>query len=160
MAAPTFNALPNKTVAPKDTWPAVSTLDMGPIGKYVNTFTYTYDGKDDKEKKLDKISVKTDLKYTPPDEKTAAAGLPFRIKSADLKSKDASGTILVDADKGRIEKTTMQLTLTGQLSIEIGGQPTQVDLSQTQNTTVETSDKSQLPEKAPADKAGPEKAPK
>ena len=58
-----------------DTWKATSVLDMGPIGKYDNTFTYTYDGKNadataDAEKKWDRIKVATELKYTPPDEKT------------------------------------------------------------------------------------------
>lgn len=145
MAAPTFAALPNKEVAKGDHWDAKSTLDMGPIGKYENTFTYTYDGKnadakEDAEKKWDKISVKTELKYTPPDEKAQTGGLPFRIKSADLTSKDAAGTIYYDPDKGRVARTSMHLTLNGTLSIEIGGQATPVTLSQTQDTTVDTSD--------------------
>ena len=145
MAAPTFAAVPNKEVAKGDHWDAKTTLDMGPIGKYENTFTYTYDGKnadakDDAQKKWDKINVKTELKYTPPDEKAQAGGLPFKIKSADLSSKDAGGTIYFDADKGRVASTAMHLTLNGKLSIEIGGQPTEVTLSQTQDTTVETTD--------------------
>ncbi len=145
MAAPTFAALPSKEVAKGDHWDAKSVLDMGPIGKYENTFTYTYDGKntdakEDAEKKWDKIGVKTELKYTPPDEKAQTGGLPFRIKSADLTSKDAAGTIYYDADKGRVARTSMHLTLNGTLSIEIGGQATPVTLSQTQDTTVDTSD--------------------
>ncbi len=141
MAAPTFAALPNKEVAKGDKWDATSTLDMGPIGKYVNKFTYTYDGKntegkDDAEKKWDKIKVTTELTYTPPDEKAQAGGLPFKIKSADLTSKDANGTIYYDADKGRIPRSTMNLTLKGTLSIESGGQTTPVKLSQTQDTNV------------------------
>jgi hypothetical protein len=146
MAKPTFAALPNKEVAKGDSWKATTVLDMGPIGKYDNTFTYTYDGKnaegkDDAEKKLDKIKVTTELKYTPPDEKAQGGGLPFKIKSADLTSKDATGQILYDADKGRIARSTMNLKLNGKLSIEIGGQTTEVNLNQTQDTTVETSDK-------------------
>ena len=82
---PTFAALPDKEVAKGDPGKP-SSLDMGPIGKYENTYTYTYEGKntdakDDAEKKWDKISVKTELKYTPPDEKALTGGLPFRIKS-------------------------------------------------------------------------------
>jgi Family of unknown function (DUF6263) len=152
MAAPTFNALPDADKAPKDKWDASSTLDMGPIGKYNNKFNYTYEGKnsdakEDKDKKLDKISVTTELTYTPPDTNVAAGGLPFKIKSADLKSKDAKGEILVDTDKGRPVKTTMHLALSGKLSIEIGGQTTEVTLDQTQDTTVDTSDESLLPKK-------------
>ncbi|HVS40083.1 MAG TPA: DUF6263 family protein, partial [Gemmataceae bacterium] len=130
MATPTFAALPNKEVAKGDHWDAKSTLDMGPIGKYENTFTYTYDGKnadakDDAEKKWDKISVKTELKYTPPDEKAQSGGLPFRIKSADLKSKDPKGTIFFDSAKGRVDNSTMSLSLDGKLSIEISGMTTE-----------------------------------
>jgi hypothetical protein len=151
MAAPTFNALPGAEKAKGDKWDATSTLDMGPIGKYVNKFTYVYEGKnsdakEDKDKKLDKISVTTELTYTPPEgAATGGAGLPFKIKSADLKSKDAKGEILVDAEKGRPVKTTMHLVLNGKLSIEIGGQTTEVTLDQTQDTTVDTSDESLLP---------------
>jgi hypothetical protein len=146
MATPTFAALPNKEVAKGETWGATSTLDMGPIGKYVNKFTYTYDGKNtdgktDEEKKWDKIKVTTELTYTPPDDKAQQGGLPFKIKSADLTSKDASGTIYYDSEKGRIAKSNMKLTLNGKLTIEIGGQPTEVKLDQTQETNVETLDK-------------------
>ena len=145
MATPTFAALPNKEEAKGDHWEAKSTLDMGPIGKYDNTFTYSYDGKnadakEDAEKKWDKIGVKTELKYTPPDEKAQQGGLPFRIKSADLTSKDATGTMYYDAEKGRIARSTMSLKLNGKLSIEIGGQTTEVTLDQTQTTTVDTTD--------------------
>ena len=146
MAVPTFAALPNKEVAKGDKWDSTSTLDMGPIGKYVNTFTYTFDGtntagKDDAEKKWDVISVTTKLAYTAPAADAEAGGLPFKIKSADLTSTDAKGQILYDPDKGRIVKSTMSLKLNGTLTIEIGGQQTPVKLDQTQDTTVDTSDK-------------------
>jgi hypothetical protein len=149
MAQPTFSAIPNKEVVKGDTWERKSELNMGPIGKYENTYKYTYEGKntdakDEKEKKLDKIKVETTLKYIAPGDQAAGGGLPFRIKGADLKSKEGTGTILFDAEKGRIEKSNMSLKLEGKLTIEIGGQTTEVDLSQTQTTNVETSDKPQV----------------
>jgi hypothetical protein len=145
MAAPTFAALPNAEKAKGDTWKATSTLDMGPIGKYDNAFTYTYEGKntdakDAAEKTWDKIKVTTELKYAPPDEKAQTGGLPFRIKSADLTSKDAAGTVYYDPAKGRVARSVMNLKLNGTLNIEIGGQVTPVTLSQTQDTNVETTD--------------------
>jgi uncharacterized protein DUF6263 len=138
MADPTFAAIPNKEVKKGDTWDKTSKLEMGPIGKYENTYKYTYDGPD-KDKKS-KIKVDTTLKYTPPGNDAAGGGLPFKIKSADLSSKDAGGTILFDADKGRVAESEMHVTLTGKLSIEIGGQATAVELDQTQKTTVKTQD--------------------
>jgi hypothetical protein len=148
MADPTFAAIPNKEVKKDEKWESTSKLDMGPIGKYENTYKYTYDGPD-KDKKQ-KISVTTDLKYTAPTDNTSGGGLPFKIKSADLKSENPKGTILFDADKGRVEESNMSVKLTGDLSIEIGGQATAVKLDQTQTTKVTTSDTNPITPKTPA----------
>jgi hypothetical protein len=134
-------------VAKGDKWTRKSTLDMGPIGKYENVYTYTYDGKDPKDKKLDLIKVDTQLTYKEPGDVAGVGGLPFKIKSAELKSKDATGTVLFDAAKGRVERSSAKMELSGKLSIEIGGQTTTVDLSQTQNTDVESSDTNPVPKK-------------
>jgi hypothetical protein len=145
MAEPTFAAIPQKEVAVGDSWTRDSTLDMGPIGKYENHYKYTYEGKDGK---LDKIKVETTLKYKEPAEAAGGtSGLPFKIKSAELKSSNASGTILFDPEKGRIESSDMRVTLDGKLSIDIGGQVTDVTLNQTQTSKVETSDKNFVTEK-------------
>ncbi len=144
MADPTFAAVPNKEVKKGDaaaTWTRDSKLNMGPIGRYENSYKYTYDGKDEKQKGLDRIKVDTTLKYIPTEEAQGTANpLPFKIKSANLTSSDAGGTILFNEDKGRIESSDLSLTLKGQLSIEIGGTTTTVDLNQKQNTTVKTTD--------------------
>jgi len=139
MATPTFSALPNKEVDAKGdskTWKRTSVLDMGPIGKYENSYTYTYEGKDDK--KLDKIKVETKLVYKEPADTGGSGALPFKIKKAELTSKPSTGNILFNPELGRIEKTSMKLELEGKMDIEIGGQTTTVSLQQTQDTTVET----------------------
>jgi hypothetical protein len=141
MAEPTFAAIPNKEVAKGDKWTKETTLDMGPIGKYTNTYTYTFDGQ---EGKLYKIKVDTSLKYMPPDEKSGAGGLPFKIKSAELKSTNATGAVFFDPEKGRVDHSNFKLDLNGDLNIEIGGQTTKVELKQTQDTSVETSDTNPL----------------
>jgi hypothetical protein len=145
MAEPTFAVIPTTPVAKGEPWTRKSTLDMGPIGKYDNEYKYTFEGMDEKEKNLAKINVETTLKYAPPGEAAGVGGLPFKIKSADLKSTNAKGTIYFNVEKGRVEKSDMSLDLEGKLSIEIGGQTTTVDLSQKQTTRVESSDKSLLP---------------
>ena len=147
MAEPTFAVVPDHPVAKGDKWTRKSTLDMGPIGKYENVYTYTYDGKDPKDKKLDLIKVDTQLTYKEPGDVAGVGGLPFKIKSAELKSKDATGTVLFDAAKGRVERSSAKMELSGKLSIEIGGQTTTVDLSQTQKTEVESSDTNPVPKK-------------
>jgi len=139
MAEPTFASVPDKDNISKGySWKKDTSLDMGPIGKYENTYTYTYEGPDGT--KLQKIKVDTSLNYKAPGDQAGQGGLPFKIKSADLKSTSASGTILFNQDKGRVEKSNMKLELKGKLQIEIGGQQTTVELSQTQESNVETMD--------------------
>jgi hypothetical protein len=140
MADPAFSIVPGKEIKVGDTWERPSKLNMGPIGTYDTTYKYTYEGKQDK---LDKISVKTELKYTPPTE-SAQANLPFKIEKADLKSTEGSGTILFDNEKGRLASSDMTLKLGGTLTIKIGGTPTEVKLTQDQKTTVKTSDENPL----------------
>jgi hypothetical protein len=150
MAQPAFAAVPGKEVKKGDEWKETSTLNMGPIGKYENSYTYTYEGKNTEgsadDKKLDRIKETISLTYKPP-EGNAAGNLPFKIKSADLKSTSANGTILFDADKGRVEKANRTVELKGDLTIEIGGTSTKVELTQTQTTVVTSSDKDPVSEK-------------
>jgi hypothetical protein len=139
MAEPTFAVVPNETVEKGKKWKKETTLDMGPIGKYKNEYTYTYEGA---EKNLDKIDVDTKLTYQPPVKTEGVGGLPFRIKQENtkLESKKSKGTIYFNREKGRVEKSDMEVELDGTLDIEIGGQQTKVELKQTQTTKVETSD--------------------
>jgi hypothetical protein len=145
MAQPTFAALPGTEKAAGDTWKRAITLDMGPIGKYETNYTYTYDGPDPKDAKLQIIKVSSELKYKEPAAEGGVGGLPFRIKKANLKSEPSKGTITYDPEKGRIVKSEMKLKLEGDLEIEIGGQTTKVDLTQDQTTNVENTPETQLP---------------
>jgi len=140
MALPTFNSVPGKTVEkgkPEATWKRESTIDMGPIGKYTTTYTYTYEGKD-AGKGAEKIKVIPELKYTQPDDK-AGGNLPFKIKSATLTASDASGEVYFTG--GRVKESTLKMTLKGDLNVEIGQQTTKVDLTQNQTTTVTIDEK-------------------
>ncbi len=145
MAEPTFAVVPPDGTTKGGTWTRKTTLDMGPIGKYDNEYKYTYV---DTKNNLAEITVDTTLKYTPPAEATGVGGLPFKIKSADLKSTNAKGNIFFNVEKGRVEKSDMSLDLKGELSIEIGGQTTKVELSQTQSTKVESADKTFVEKKS------------
>lgn len=147
MAEPTFTIVPHETIEKGKEWKKETTLDMGPIGKYKNEYTYKYEGPDDKTK-LDKIDVQTKLTYSPPEKTDGIGNLPFRIKSANLESKEAKGVVWFNRDKGRVEKSDMSVKLGGTLEIEIGGQQTKVDLEQTQETKVETSDTNPIESKA------------
>ncbi len=147
MAEPTFAPISGKEVEKgKPTRePLTTKLDLGPMGTYETTYTYTYEGPNAKDK-MEKIGVKTDLKYLPPDDK-ASAGMPFKIKEAKLEPSDATGSIDFDPAKGRIVKSETSVKIKGKLKIEIGGQTTEVDLSQDQNTKIQTDDKNPIEKK-------------
>jgi hypothetical protein len=140
MADPTFAAIPVKEIAVGEKWEKPSKFDMGPIGKYENTYKYTYEGKDKTNAKLDRIKVETVVVYKKPDDTVSSGGLPFKIKKAELTAKKADGFNLFDNEKGRVESSEQNLDLSGKLDIEIGGQTTTVELSQTQKMTVKTTD--------------------
>ena len=152
MSDPTFAMIPDKPVKAGDTWKRTSRLNMGPIGTYESNMTYTFEGLDEKDKNLAKIKVVTDLKYVAPTGPAGAAALPFKIVNADLKTKDATGTILFDVEKGRLQSSDAALTLEGKLNIDVSGMTSEVELNQKQTTKVKTLDslpKGDKPAEAP-----------
>ena len=135
MSEPTFRVVPNKEVAVGDTWELKNTLKLGPIGSYVSEYKYTYSGKADA---LDKISIAATLKYEPGSSSSGA--LPFKIEKATLESTKATGEVLFDTAKGRPSKSSMLMEVKGNLTIDISGSKTPVELTQSETTTTETSD--------------------
>jgi hypothetical protein len=143
MADPAFAVVPGKPVKKGDSWDRKSTLNMGPIGSYDTTYTYTYQGPEEKDKNLGAIKVATTLKYVPP-AGAAGAQLPFQIVKADLASKESGGTILFDAAKGRLASAELTMKMEGSLTIAVGGTNQDVKLTQNQKTTLKTSDDNPL----------------
>jgi hypothetical protein len=146
MAEPPFMVTPDKgkKVKPGDTWTRESKLVMGPIGSYDAKYIYTYKGPekltlDGKEGTYEKIEMKTELTYKPPDPKEPTT-LPFKIEGGSLKATEATGTIYFDKDKGRVVKTDMKVKLEGKLNISVADQKADVELTQTQDTTTLTAD--------------------
>ncbi|MBM4070951.1 MAG: hypothetical protein FJ271_18680 [Planctomycetes bacterium] len=141
MAEPPLYAFPPKQPVKKgDKWEKKdSELNLGPIGKYINDYTFEYAGKDDKKKELDKITVKATMKYVPPSDK--GSKLPFIIESdSKLVGEQGTGTVLFNPAKGRFEDYSLSMTLKGDLNIDIGGMKTKVALTQEQTSKVTTSD--------------------
>ncbi len=154
MADPTFGILPPAGKKVGDSWDTTSTLNLGPIGTYTNKYKYTWKGPDPnaKNKDLELITVETNLSYTAPTESDPA--LPFKIKSSNLttkQEKEPTGKILFNTKLGRLESSDVKITLSGTLTIEIGGNTTQVELTQNQTTSVRTGDATFLP-KPPMEK--------
>ncbi|NBO91984.1 MAG: hypothetical protein EBV06_06680 [Planctomycetia bacterium] len=135
MAEPTFAVIPAKEAAKGDKWSRKTKLAMGPIGTYDNEYSYVYEGTTGD---IATIKVDTTLNYSPPQEAAGQGGLPFKIKAAKLKSTSKDGKITFNVKTGLLDKSTVKISLAGELSIEIGGTTTKVDLSQEQESTVET----------------------
>jgi hypothetical protein len=148
MADPTFGVTPPNAVAKGDTWTRETKLNLGPIGSYTGTYKYKYEGQDEKNKDLAKISVETTLKYEQPTA-DAATQLPFKIKEAKLNSKNGKGSLTFDIKKGRLDKSEQKIDLDGKLTIEIAGMTTDVTLTQSQETTINTSDTPQVKKATP-----------
>jgi len=141
MADPTFGMVPGKPVGVGESWTRETKLDLGPIGSYKNTYKYTLESVDPQG--VAKIKVEMNLNYEAPVD--VGEGLPFRIKSAKLASKDSGGSITFDTNKGRLDKSDLRIKLEGDLEIEISGQTSKVEIKQDQNTTISTSDSPQAP---------------
>jgi hypothetical protein len=143
MSEPAFTLVPDKgkKVKKDDKWQRTGTMKMGPIGSYAATYDYTYDAVEKKDNaNLHKVLLKTTLKYTPPEAKDAA-GLPFKINSGSLETKDASGTVWFDAENGRVAESQMTVKLSGKLNVTVSDQAADVDLDMTQTTYTSTHDK-------------------
>jgi hypothetical protein len=133
-----FGATPGKEVRRGETWSRRSDLDLGPVGRYEQTYEYTYEGKDEGQ---GLILITTDLKYRPPAEGTAAEpALPYRIKGAELTAKGAGGLVRFDPVKGRVESADLTVRFGGKLTVKVGDTTTDVELDQTQRTTVKFTD--------------------
>jgi Family of unknown function (DUF6263) len=149
MADPSFGVTPKEKKKAGDKWDKTVVLALGPIGSYENKYTFTYTKL---EGDIADIAVAVALTYKVPSADTPGEQLPFKIKAADLKqTTDAAnkngGTVKFNTKTGRIESSTVEVTLNGTLTLEIAGSQTQVTLNQTQTTSVKSSDKSFVPEK-------------
>jgi len=134
MSNPTFDAFPKSDEEfKKGEWTSNIKLNMGPIGAYDTTYKYTMD-----KGSKDKINVEATMTYAPPAKGADSASLPFTIKSGNLKADPpAKGTITLDS-KGNIGSSKMEMDVKGQLTIDIAGMETVVDLNQKQVSTLTT----------------------
>jgi RNA polymerase sigma factor (sigma-70 family) len=137
-----FGALPAKPVRRGDSWTRTTKAAFG-VADFQAEYTYLYEGK---EGELDRIRVEVVLKDPSPSD-----GAPFKVKNVDLKRSDGTGFLLFDRDQGRIVHQELTLTLEGKLTIALNGQESEVQLSQTQKTTLRTTDANPLKPEAAGD---------
>lgn len=147
MADPSFGVVPKEPKKVGDKWTRTVKLPLGPLGSYENNYNFTYAKQTGDNAEID---VTVELKYTPPTD-PGADTLPFKIKGGKIEQtkddKSNRGKVLFNTKTGRIESSTVNVMLTGSLTLDIGGTSTEVSLTQSQQTDVKTFDKSPIPEK-------------
>lgn len=136
MLDPMLRPVPREAVRKGTTWKNNMVMNMGAIGTYHHTSTYTYQGL---EKGLDRIGIHTRLDYTAP--KDPGGELPFKIKKAEFRQASLNGFALFDRERGRIVEVHVKGGLEGIMTIEIGGVETSLTLHQTQETRIRTMDR-------------------
>lgn len=143
IADATLGVVPNRPVKTGESWTFESKLNMGAIGTYDSVVKYTYEGQDAKDPARAKISASPTVKYAAPAE-AKVNPLPFKVKSAELKCRDARGSALFNVAKGRLTSADQTLKIEGKLTVEIGGAANDVEIEQTQTTTTRISDDNPL----------------
>jgi hypothetical protein len=153
LAEPVFGMMPKDGKLPeKDkTWSTENTLKMGPLGTYTTKNTYTYKGTPKGKDNQYEIGVEPKLTYKAPEE-TKDASLPFTIKSGNLDTKSASGTIYFDKKAGRVDNSNLKVELEGKLTVVISNTSTEVKMKQSQTVDVTTHDKNPWSEKKASSK--------
>jgi hypothetical protein len=136
-----FGFLPDKPLNKGDKWERKLEHSLGPLGAIQATHTYTYEGPEPPKegKELHKISVKSELSYVPP--KSGNSGFQFQITKGELKTESASGTILFDAEAGRLVSSETKLRCRGTLTIAVQGQNHEFVIEQDQSTSIRVSGK-------------------
>jgi hypothetical protein len=134
-AEQSLDGLPDEPVRPGDCWTSSRRLRMDPLGEYRVKLRYTYQGP---EGRLERIKVESTLQWQP--FVGSGTDLPFQVKKG-LVAGRGRGTILFDRDRGRVARKELSWEIDGKLTVGIGKQETEVSISQTQSTTVQSSDR-------------------
>jgi hypothetical protein len=141
-ATEVFAVLPPRPVKGGDSWGGDEKHDvlLGPLGSFTTTRKYTYEGKDEKEPKLDKITFKGTASYNPP--KAGDAGpFPFQVTKADLKMEDIKGTAWFDAAAGRLDRMETSARVKGTMTVVANGNPIETELEQERTVKTRLLDK-------------------
>lgn len=148
MCDPTFGLLPADIKKPGDSWEVKQDLSLGGLGSFSNAYKLTWKKADDKNKDLQLISVDSmKVDYVKPT--NANSKLPFKITGASLKGElKEPGDLKFNSAKGWLQEGKLNMKMSGDISIEVSGVNTKVELSQEQETKLQTAEKSLLPEPA------------
>jgi RNA polymerase sigma factor (sigma-70 family) len=135
----TFATLPGAAKAAGDSWQRPVAFAIHPPTVQVDSqATFTYEGKDPVDPKLEKIGVRYHWKEKP------GPNNVFRLKEPDAKRDKPDGLLEYDARAGRVVRANLELGFSGSLT---GEAKAEVPFSLTQKRSFEIADSSQLPRK-------------
>lgn len=126
-----FGGLPARPISTGDTWSQEATIPFGPLGSFKTSKDMTYKEKD-KDGVL--ITYKSKMSYIPPKGEGAFAGL-LKIVKGNIKSENAKGSVLFNAEKGRLVRSTFSMLAKGTMTVEVMGNQLELDISADQTTT-------------------------
>jgi hypothetical protein len=136
----TFLLGPDKPVVIGDTWNQSENMSLGPIGSLDIKMT----------RKLDTVKgdaatvvTKGDLTWKGSDAKT---DLPFKISKADVKADQFTNTYRFDMKTGRPLDASLELVLSGTMTIEASGKTIEAKLKQKMTMTTTITDQNPVKE--------------
>lgn len=157
----TFSVVPNEETKKGGKWQQALSMSLGPFGGVDVVREYQHAGHEipkGEKKELVKMDLDGAAEYRPPGED--ASGLPFKIAGGELEFEDFEGSGYFDLDKGRLHSMTVNLKLSGTLSVAVEKQEQDVHLQQQQIYVLTVTDEDPLAEKNPAKtKPAAEKSP-
>ncbi|QEL15753.1 DUF6263 family protein [Limnoglobus roseus] len=121
-----FYCGPDKIVKVGDTWKREDTLPLGPLGDMTLAMEYKYAGS---KAGTEDIVLSGKATYAAP-KKDAGGALPFKVVNADLKTEKMAGNLSFDSKAGRLKESTMEMKMSGTLTLAINGMEVAMDLKQ------------------------------
>ena len=131
-----FGFAPGKPVRPGDEWKRDNTVSLGPLGDLQLVGKFKLVGV---ENGVAKISTDAEARYQAPKEAADAGG--FSITKGDLKVETFTGSVSFDLKAGRLKESRSEMTMSGTLTVSVGGAETDVGIKQRLTTTSTVSDK-------------------
>lgn len=131
-----FVVLSEKPVKPGDKWEVPFDVELPKTGKFKGKTTYSYEGPDKVgDRKTARIGVTNDVSIELVIDQGGAK------VTGMLTTNNSSGTLQFDPAAGRVLSVKNSLSLSGQLSVDVGGMTIPIDHQQEQTSTFELLDK-------------------
>jgi hypothetical protein len=119
---------PREPVRKSDRWARPISHSWGPLGQWQGQVGYVHLGR---QAGKERYEYALDMVYRPPPA-GAGAALPFQISRSDFRVQTAAGSILFDAERGRVSAAEERFHVRGQLAVTALGVDAVVDMDEAQ----------------------------